>query len=171
MTETRTIWEIIANIPWWVYALFFYIFYISVRAIKPRIVTVKNLIILPSIFIIFSIAGFYASGYFTFIHFLLAVGAGCVGYLLGWWYFRWMKVKAIQYQSKLQLPGTWSVLVMVLVFFLLSYFLGDILTPTAQSIKQPHYIKWLFIIYGVLIGFFIGRLAYALRCLKRGPYL
>lgn len=165
-----TVWDIIANTPWWVFGLFIYLSYVGFLATKPRTVPLNSLLILPIVFVIMSIISM-----FTVLHFMLNnagiwLAGGVIGMLLGWLQFRAMKVQAVRDQSALYMPGSWILLALVMLIFACRYYINyeAALDPNFLSdIKHTHYIYGLF---GLFTGLFAGRLLYARRVLKVGPY-
>src|ERR1700679_2465514 len=52
-------WEIITGAPWWVYVLLVYLVSIGVKATKPRTISIKRVVLLPLLFVAWSLYSLY----------------------------------------------------------------------------------------------------------------
>lgn len=167
-----SIWQAIANIPWWIYGTFIYLLRLGFLATKPRIISIKSILILPGFLIFISLLSIYLNKQFNFLHFLTWLSTFLLGTGCGWLQFRFFNIKAIKNEAKLYVPGTWSLLIVIVVSFSSRlYFLNASNKIDFALFLQPPLVIWLFALYGLLTGLFFGRITYALRCLKVGPYL
>ncbi|RDI45161.1 DUF6622 family protein [Aquicella lusitana] len=166
----NSIWEIIAGTPWWVYVLFVLLVRFGILASKPRIIPFRQLLLLPAVFIPLSFASLYQM-HLSLSLFGLWAGALLLGAAGGWLQFRFINIKAIKNQSKLYVPGTWSILIIILIVFAVKYYYSYESAVNPGQIINPHINVWFALLYGLFTGLFIGRVAYALRCLKTGPFL
>lgn len=165
-----TIWEIIAGTPWWVFGLFIYLSYAGFLATKPQIVPLKTLFIIPVIFVFMSIISMFTVLHITLNNLGLWCAAGLTGCALGWLQFRAMKVKAIRNEAKLYMPGSWLLLVIVLILFACRYYINYEVALDPAFLSQSKYTSYIYIIFGLFTGLFAGRLLFARRVLKAGPY-
>lgn len=166
-----TIWETIADIPWWLYPTVTYLIIVGFTATKPRVVSVKHTFILPGLFLVLSVASllYTVHASLTNIAFwLLAIVAGSG---VGWLYCLSLKIKAVKDKPLLYLPGTWSVLFIFLTIFAVRSYYGFTLAFDPLILTQPKHAFALVTIYGLFTGLFIGRSVYSLRCLKVGPFI
>jgi hypothetical protein len=163
----NSIWEIIANTPWWVFVLLVYLIRVGLGATRSRIVPVRRLLILPTIFIALSFVSMYNNMQLTFDHVLIWSAAFMIGSCLGWLQFKALKIKAVKNRASLYVPGTWSLLVIIIILFCVKYYYGyqNAIDPTKLQSNI-----WLFFAYGLFTGLFAGRVGYAVRCIKAGPY-
>lgn len=166
----QSIWEIAANTPWWVYPFFFYLMHVGYRASKPRIVPIRQIFILPFIFVPLSLSVFFIHSLATFQNIAIWFGACLVGTIAGWLQFNALKIKAIKNEAKLYVPGTWSLMVIILIIFAVKYYFGFEFSTNPDALLQSQYISAFLFLYGFFAGLFIGRLAYSMRCIKIGPY-
>lgn len=163
-------WQIIADTPWWVFALGIYFCYVGFAASKPRIVPLQSTWILPSIIFVFSLISLALTLQVTFSHvgfWLLGTVSGSV---FGWMQFHLRGIKAIRNESKLFIPGTWSIFPLLFVGLCFGYYF-DIQPIEPSQLLQPPLVKWLFFTYGVFAGLFGCRFWCGYRCTQRGPYL
>lgn len=168
---SHSIWQVIANTPWWVFFLFVYLIRVSYVATKPRIIPLKSMLILPSIFVTLSIFGLANIIKLDSYNILLWLAALLVGSSLGWLQFYALKIKAIKEGNKIYIPGTWSVFFIVLTIFSIKYYFNVELALDPASIAASKYGPIFILMYGLFTGLFFGRLAYSIRCVKSGPYL
>ena len=164
----NNIWQMLSNTPWWVYVVFIVLLQIGFAARKPRIVPFKRLIILPLIFLILSLVGLWEHEQFTLHNVFLWLIAMLPGIFLGWMQFHALRIKAIKNTHELYIPGSWLILGIVLLVFAIKYYIGYHEDIDARFIE--HAARWMLLLYGFFTGLFIGRLSYALRCIKYGPY-
>ena len=167
---TDSIWEAIANTPWWVFVLFIFLVRIGLLARKPHIISMKQLLILPIMFFALSLVAIFNLKFQT-INLLLWAGAILFGIVLGWLHFRLLKISAIKEKAMLYVPGSWNVLIIILTLFALKYYYNYEIALNSQMLNNPKIIMVLMLSYGLFTGLFIGRITYAFRCLRTGPYL
>lgn len=167
---TYTIWQVIANTPWWVFLVFILIVRVGLLATKARTIPVKNLFIIPAIFFVMTLVNMYFFVSFTLLNLSIWLSTLLLGLFAGWLQFRSLNIKALKNEAKLVVPGTWSLLVILLTIFVIKYYAGYQFVIDPEVLKQPKYVYGLLTLYGLFTGLFIGRLLYSLRCLKYGPY-
>ena len=163
-------WQIIATTPWWAYLLLMYIVNIGFAARRPRYLHYNQLIIAPSVLTTLFLLTFYHLLPWQLVY--LAVWGAMIplGAVLGWLQYKHLKIKAIRHTAKLYIPGTWSVLIIMVLLFSLKYYLGLKISFDATTLQQPKYIWSLVTAYGLFTGLFLGRAFYAQRCLQMGPF-
>lgn len=168
---TASVWEVIAETPWWFYVFCFFFLKISLEATKARTVPVKSLALMPAIFIPFSLLGIYFNVTINFNNVLIWVGSLLLGLLLGFLQCRLFRIKAIKNEDKLYFPGSWTMLISIIVFIIVIYYHGFHFTIDLDTFKQPKYARILLSLYGLFAGVFIGRWYYSMRCVKYGPFV
>lgn len=162
-------WEQIANIPWPFYAFIYFLLYSIYRTTKPSIIPVRIYLYLPT-FLILATSLYLAmlENHFSILtlFWLPGIAAGiCIGMLT----FKTQQVKAITGQKKIYLPGSWWT---ILLLAAIAGIQGTSAGVIAYYPAWQHFFNssWFFI-YGLFAGLFIGRMMYAFRCLKRGPFI
>lgn len=163
--------ETIASTPWWVFVLFAYLVRLGFAARKPRYIPFRNLFFLPAIFVVISLFGLSELIGFTEKNMGIWIAALLIGSVLGWLHFYFIKIKAVKNEATLYLPGTWSLLIIILALFTSKYFFGFQLAIDPQLLQQEKYLIIWLSLYGLFTGLFFGRAMYAIRCLRRGPYM
>ncbi len=168
---TQSIWDTIANTPWWVYVIFIFLLRAGLSATKPRTVPLRSFFVLPAILIPLSLINFFIDVNLTPTNVGMWLGALLVGILLGKVQFRLLRIKAIPKEAKLHVPGSWSLLIVLLVIFLTRYYYGHEMAIDPDVLKQPKWMMAMFLAYGFFTGLFIGRAISAVRCVKSGPFV
>jgi hypothetical protein len=161
-------WQVLGNTPWWVYVVFVFLIYVGINARKPRILPVRQLVTLPSIFLVLSFIGLYEHEQLSSHNIFLWLIAMLPGIFLGWLQFHALRIKAIKNTNTLYVPGSWLILGIVMLIFIIKYYIGYREDTDTHFIE--HAARWMLLLYGFFTGLFIGRLAYAVRCIKFGPY-
>ena len=166
---TNSIWEIVADTPWWVYVLFAFLVRVGLQATKARVISARKLLTIPLIFISLSFFNMYSNTELTIDHVAIWMSALCAGGLLGWLQYKALKIQAVKNTTSLYMPGTWSLLVIILTMFTIRYYIGYQNAVSPQLFAEPK--TWIIFLYGIFTGLFAGRSFYALRCIKTGPYV
>lgn len=167
---SNTFWQTLASTPWWVYALFIYFMQISWIATKPRIIPIRSLLILPSIFITLSIISLAYLLQMDASTLFLWSSAMTIGIPLGWMQFYLQKIKAIKNEAKLYIPGTWSLFFIFALLFFVKYYYRYEFAIDPLTIATSPYAPYIVLFYGVCTGLFIGKLIYSINCYQSGPY-
>lgn len=164
---STSIWETIAETPWWVFALFFYLMYAAIVATRPSVVQIKTFVIFPIVFVCLTMVNiiFIKQIHFTQICFWIATFS--IGSLLGWLQLNFIKIKLLKDENKLQIPGSWSLLIILLVLLTMKYYFGYQITFTTDMLRDPFYQNILISIYGIATGIFVGRWIYVRRLVAR----
>jgi len=165
-----SIWETIASTPWWVYLVFGMLIRAGWLATKPNVITLRNLYFYPIMLFAFSVVAVFATMTVNATMIMLWLMAAFLGSGLGWLQFRMQKIVAIKNEKKLHIPGTWSLLIIILVLFTLKHYFNFQLSINTESIQQPNVMASVIFLYGLFTGIFAGRLIYAVRCVRVGPY-
>lgn len=114
--------DILSETPWWVYVLFFGLVSIGFAAARPRVVSLRRLLILPLVFTLWNLAWLNErihGRHSLLVFWILGLAIG--SYFGGMSVRKWI-VKADRQQEKVHLPGSWSTLVLILLVFAVRYF-------------------------------------------------
>ncbi|OGT63630.1 MAG: hypothetical protein A3E85_01595 [Gammaproteobacteria bacterium RIFCSPHIGHO2_12_FULL_45_12] len=168
---TNSIWNTLANTPWWLYAAYFFMIRISFSSLKPQILALKSLIPFPILCALVSAITLFATPSFTSGRIAYWLTGVLTGMLLGSLQFRLMKIKAILHEPKIWIPGSPALLIALIVFGFLRTYYNWSLTIDMSLLAQPDHALKIAGILGLLTGLSVGRILYALHCLKQGPYL
>jgi hypothetical protein len=168
---SNSIWQIIASTPWWVFVIFFYLLRMGYLATKPRVITLSAMLMFPLLLAMGSFTTIFYYLSFTLDHILIWVAGFLLGIGLGYIHYRFLNIKAISNTQSLYITGSWSLLLIILLIFGIKYYFGYEIAINPNLFAQKEYAFSLLALYGMLTGFFAGRLSYAANCLKNGPFL
>ncbi len=147
--------DILTNTPWWVFVLFIFLTITGLNATRPRVLPLKRLIILPTIFALWNIAWLAEriQGHFSLFIFWL-VGL-IVGSFIGWQTVLSWRVHADHVHRTVALPGTWSTLFFIVLVFFIRYFF--VYNYEAHPEAADHLFSSDALLSGIITGIFIGR--------------
>jgi len=152
----HSFWDIVTGAPWWVYVLFFVLISQGMKATKPRTISIKRVVILPLLFLIWSIYGLFQKlqlGFFSLIPLWIVCIA--IGTYLGIREVRSWKIKVDRKKEEITLPGNYSTLILILLIFIIKFFWGYIY---ATHTDIPYWIYFSDVLTGSIVtGFFVGR--------------
>ena len=158
-----TIWEYMLHTPWWVYALFFYLLFVGVKAIKPRTIPLGKLFIIPAVFFVWGVSGIIEAAGFSMLHVLwwllgLIVVAG-----LAYLRVSRLSIMANRANKTMQIPGTYTTLIVILIIFASKYYFAAMLGTNPNLVHNMKFIIADLMISGGVTGWFVGNLAGYLR--------
>lgn len=149
--------KILKGTPWWVFVLFGYLVLKGIEALKPRVIDLKKLFILPLVFAIWGIHSLISSklhGATDFAIWFLAMAAGL---FLGDRMTRSIPIQVDHKKQLIALEGSPATLILSVMIFATKYFFGFFYAthPTARD-------NWMIvsadlITSGLIIGLFFGR--------------
>ena len=153
----ETIWSAALGTPWWVYALLFYLIFIGLKASKPHVVSLPQLFILPLIFSALSLSSL------TELHLsMVSIGSWGItlvmGILLGWTLIKRLNLRVDKEQRVMELPGTWSPLLIILTIFASKYYIGYQLNVNPALLENGAFLVGTMGISGFCLGLLLGRL-------------
>lgn len=168
-----TIWQAIAETPWWIYVILAYFIWISWMATRPSVISIKSLFISPILFLLFALPALIYYAHFNLVNCLLSLLTFCLAIPLGWFEFKIHKIKAIKNENKLYIPGTWNLIVIISILCLVKFYFNVTLSDflTLKIFTYPIISTNLVCLYGFFAGFFIGRYWFAKQCVKTGPFV
>ena len=167
---TRSVWEMIASTPWWMFLLFGYLIYIGFLATKPSIVSTKKLFVMPTIATLFATAALiYIIQWHKADILILGFSIVC-GFMFGWLQLYLTNIKAIKNEPALYLPGSWTLMIFIIFLLIAKFYFGEKLNLYYQIFLNSQFSALLILFYGLSIGLFIGRFLIIMRRIKYGPY-
>jgi len=164
---SNTINSVIANTPGWVYILFIFLVYRGVKAFKPRIVRLIKIFILPFLFLLMSLHMSSNVPVGNFLQFVVGILALLVGAGIGWVDILRFPIKVDRQHQLLEIPGTWSILIIVLVVFFANYYFQYMLHAQPIVAQQNSFVISMMAVFGAAKGYFIGRALALWHCFKR----
>lgn len=162
--------KIITQTPFYVWPLFAYLVFIGIKASKTNVVPFKVLFIMPVIFSIwsfYSILVRYAVNPFTLLLWAVSI---LLGVLIGSLVTRRLSMKFDKTNMRVEMPGSWTPLVLSMSIFSTRYFLGitDALHPELAknwALLLPELIATM------ISGVFAGRVVACLQKYKTSPHV
>lgn len=167
---TNSLWETAANTPWWFYLMVIVLFRLSLLARHPRIIHIRNLYFVPSLFIPLSLFTIFFTLPVHILGIAMWVGALFLGIVLGWLQFKFFNIKAIRHEAKLHIPGSWNMFIFLLVLCVVKYYYNYHFNFDWEYYKETNNANVLLFLYGLLAGLMLGKIFYSKRCIKVGPF-
>ncbi|MBI5346495.1 MAG: hypothetical protein HZB76_05075 [Chlamydiae bacterium] len=150
--------EIIKTIPWFAWLLFFYVILKGVKALRPQVLSIKKVFVVPLIFVVLGINGLMMKQNLTFLHVAIWMGMFTISAYLIWRHMRPLKVQSDKQKGLIQLPANASTLVLLLSFFVSKFTFG-FLSATHPELKANLFFYLSDImISGLVCGLSFGRL-------------
>ncbi len=158
--------DILSGTPWWVWAIFIYLLAIGIRALRPCQISLKWTVLAPGILAAWSLYSFYRVYTFFLPASAIWLIALIVGRMLGYRYLS-SNITINKKNSSVSLPGSWAPLILLMLFFCVKYYIG--FTYTVDPIQKFNPAFWMLdvITSGLILGAFIGRLAYIMQEFKK----
>lgn len=169
---TKSVWDIIAETPWWFYPFVFGFFYIGFAATKPKVVHLRQIFPLPILYLALSFVCIYVGIHSTISNWCYWLGSCVLGTALGWLQMMARRVKAIKNSDQLYLPGSWVLFFIVIALVVLKYYLNyQFSYLTLDILSDPKNAEIFMALFGFCAGLYLGQIAYAVRTIKVGPYI
>lgn len=146
-----TILQIITHTPAWVWGILIYLLYVGVQALKPRLVSIYRLILLPLALIFLKYKIFVSPDAWVY---LLGITAGIFA---GYAQVRNSPIKILKDIKSIQIPGSSSLIVILLGIFVMRYFFGYLQASKPEAYVE--YFYWELALSGILSGYFTGQRA------------
>jgi hypothetical protein len=149
-------WDAISGAPWWVWFLLVYVVIIGVKSTKARTVPIKRVVLLPLLFVAWSLYSLYQKTVLGFPSLIpvwiifLAIGAYSGVKEVHHWRFAKDRHKGV-----ITIPGNYSTLVLIVLIFVLKFFWGYFYETRPEI---PYWIYFTDTLTSALVtGFFVGR--------------
>jgi len=167
----ESIWQMIAERPWWHFAFVGYMIYLTYLTTKPRTISLRSLQYSVFSLIALSMIALTTATYINtealsrcLVMFLLGSG-------LGWLQFSTYQLQAIAGEKKLTVPGSRILIFIIPTIVFLKYYFKDQLTFDASALPIEKLTALFMTLTGLTCGLFTGRLLYATRIVKVGPFV
>lgn len=154
----ETIWQVAKQTPWWVYVLFFALLNIGIKASKTGVVSLIKLSIAPIIFTIMAIETLLNN--LALDSFVVSIFAATLllGVVLGWLQVAFQTLRFDKRQHLIEVPGTWTVMWVILIIFSTKYYFGYALSEDPNIIQNTYFEVAFIGVTAVCTGLFIGKL-------------
>jgi hypothetical protein len=145
---------ILQHSPWWVYVLFVVLIWFGLRALRPRIVPIRRLTIVPTVFIGWGITSILTQSKTSVFLIVGWLAAAAVGTIVASISTRRLDVRIDCTRRSVTLPGSARPLLQNILIFAMKYAIG-----VAMALL-PRYFEELTIlnigISGAMAGYFLG---------------
>lgn len=148
----------VVNTPVWVYGLFIYLIYIGVKASKTHLAKLSVIFIIPLVLIAMSLHTLLVAFNLDAQALLFGLGAALFGLIVGWWQVFRYGLRIDKKHQLIQIPGTWSTLIVVLVMFATKYYFSYAYVTNDPVVSTALFEHSALIIFGMGTGFFLGKL-------------
>jgi hypothetical protein len=155
--------------PLWVYLLLAVLLMMGFKASKTGVVNIKKMLIAPIVFTLMSIESLYTHLSITFYVLGLYVGALSVGIGLGFLQVNRLKLKVDQKNGLIEIPGSWSVMVLILIIFSTKYYFGYELSVDPHALDNSEFEVLFISVNAICTGLFIGKTIGFYKQLISGP--
>lgn len=163
-----TLWEYIAETPWWFYLILIGMFRVAYLTTKPRFIFIKPLFFSQVMYIIFITIVFFSMIKLSLPNMPIFLSLLGLGSLFGWLHFRFKQIKVIKDKSQFYIPGTW--LFFISLFILIPakyYYFGSQVTMDMNLFQQEKWIPLIYGFSGMIIGLAVGRTFYLLQAVRQ----
>jgi hypothetical protein len=164
-------WQHVAETPWWIYLFFVYLIIIGLKARHPRVISQPAIYLGPLIIVSTYILIFQYAAPPNWSQIGKGVAVLPLGIFIGWGQFKLLGVKSLRNKKQLHIPGSMSAFIIIIALFCSKYYFSPGYDIDPAQLQDPKYLNTLTLSCGLITGLLIGRLLYATRCLRTGPYI
>ena len=147
---------ILTNTPWWVYLLFAYLIWVGVDASKTQIEPLTKVFIAPAIFTYLSIETLITAFHLSFFTVTIWSAGILLGAVLGAWFLKRYTMRVDRDNKLIEIPGTWSTLVIIILIFVTKYYFSYQLGVDPAKAQQTGFELSALGLSGLFTGRFIG---------------
>jgi hypothetical protein len=158
--------EILSHTPIWVFVLFFVLLVVGLLQLKDRKISLQKAIILPISMIFLSFYGVISAFGLDIKSSLFWLVALIIGVLLNI-LFRLPRNSTYDKKEKtFSIKGSFIPFVLIMSIFLIKYIVGVVIAKELAILNEITFICSISFIYGLLSGFFLGRIFVLLKLRK-----
>lgn len=161
--------DILKGTPWWVFLISGYLLSIGVRSLKPRIVPLRRLFILPAFLLLWGM-GTLVTKLQSLPDIALWIGFVCIGTIVGWKLASHLKMKADKKKGLISIPGSPLILILVLCIFSTKYFFGYTYATDPSARYNMNIVTLDLLSSGLITGIFLGRVLHVWRLWKSAKH-
>lgn len=150
---------VLEHTPWWVLAILAVLIFTGVQALRPRVVPVGRLLLVPGIFIGWGILSVVQRSAATPVLALDWIAADALGVAIGWTTARLDGFAFAADGRFVRVPGSPMPLVRNAVIFVARYALAVAAAFAATATAHAQLVAWDVAVSGLATGYFVGWLA------------
>lgn len=166
---TETIYQTLMHTPWWVYIIFIVLVKLGLRASKTSITHLPKLAIAPAIFTYMAVDSLINNLHLTRQVLLIFSGTGLLGILIGYLQVTRLTLSFDREKYLIKVPGTWSVIVIMMIIFSTKYCLGYELALDPNILENSRFEIFFITVNAVCSGIFIGKFICYIKRLYTEP--
>jgi putative Mn2+ efflux pump MntP len=155
-------WQILTHTPIWVYILLIFLIYRCILTLKPRIIPLKKIFILPAVFIFLSIHTLFTVELYAVTFIIIAIVLAILGFIGGWFHIRSQKIEIDREHQLIYQQGSWLTLVLVLLIIICKFYIGFALAMTHHIQLHQQLLIFIYAVSGATVGLMLGRTAHYL---------
>jgi hypothetical protein len=146
-----------SHVPSWVYILFLVLLYIGITGCFKRVVKVNRLILMPAVFVWFSVDNLYKASTVSLYQIVFFIFGGLIGIYLGYLHVRKAVVHADKHQHLVELPGDWTILILILIIFAVQFAVHYLLAADPSIANNNFAMGFIMLVSGATTGMVVGR--------------
>lgn len=164
------IYQTAINTPWWVYVLLVIFLKIGISASKTSVISIKKLFLIPTILGVITIETLINNiGFSLFVLSIFSVSL-LMGVALGWLQATKQSLSFDQAKRLVKVPGTWSVMAIIIIIFSSKYYFGYELSTDSEIVNNIYFRLAFIGVNAVCTGLFTGKLiCYLKRMHNQAP--
>lgn len=148
-----------AHTPWWVYALFAYLIFRGVKALRPGETTLIKVAIIPVVFTIWSLLELVRLYGLAVGAIAIWVAGLAIGVAIGYFMLRKAAITVDRTTGVIHRPADYSLLPLVILIFAVKYTFGAIAAISPELLMDPGFRIADLGLSGLFTGTFIGKFA------------
>ena len=168
-TTFITIQQSLIHTPWWVYLLLVYLIFIGIKARETGVVSIYKLAILPIIFLMMSIESMTSHFKIESLSIATWLISILIGAIIGILLVYKSKIRVDREKKLLELPGSWTTLILILAIFMAKYYCGYALSKDPGAVINTSTEILVLALSGICTGTFAGRMLIYLYRLYKEP--
>lgn len=164
-----TLYQTAINTPWWVYLLLILLIKIGINSAKTSVVPLKKLVVAPLVFTIMAVETLVNNLTLTLPVIALFAITLLLGILLGWLQVTKQALTFDRSKLLIKLPGTWSVMALIIIIFATKYYFGYELSVDPEIVKNSYFEIAFIGVTAICTGLFIGKFLCYLKRMYTEP--
>jgi hypothetical protein len=149
--------DFLEHIPVWVYFLFCFLIWLGFKASKTSVVKLQKMLITPTVFFLLSLRSLYVHLDIDAFVLSIYVIASAVGIAIGYWQVKSQALRVDRENGLLEIPGTWGVMVLILIIFFTKAYFGYELGMDPDALTNTAFEVAFIAVSAICSGMFVGK--------------
>ena len=154
----------------WVYLMFVYCVCVGLKASKDSVVQFTKLLIVPALFVYFSLLQILQGFHVTLPVILVYVCSLFLACFAGFFVARLKEVIVDKEKKLVSLKGSWSTMIMVLLIFFTQFYFGYSISADPQMLQNTTFEYTMLAVSAFVTGLFLGQALCYIYCYRKGPH-